>query len=59
MKSLDKVDKRAVENVSTKTYQPSHYKSNNDSEKGLALTHEQVSDTFTEGTIEYKKERNK
>ncbi|WP_231686854.1 YozQ family protein [Bacillus sp. JCM 19034] len=56
---MDKVDKRAVENVSTKTYQPSHYKSNNDSEKGLALTHEQVSDTFTEGTIEYKKERNK
>lgn len=56
MKSLDKAGKKAVENVSTKSYQPSQYNSKNESEKGLALTHEQVSDTFTEGTIDYKDE---
>ncbi|WP_158737865.1 YozQ family protein [Alteribacillus sp. YIM 98480] len=35
-----------------KTYHPSDYTSTDQSSKGLASTHEQVSDTYTEGTID-------
>ncbi|GAE29892.1 hypothetical protein JCM9152_1279 [Halalkalibacter hemicellulosilyticusJCM 9152] len=53
---LDKTDKQRVEEMATKSYQPSYYKSENETEKGIAVTHEQVSDTLTEGTIENKNE---
>ncbi|MFB4164510.1 YozQ family protein [Alteribacillus sp. JSM 102045] len=35
-----------------KTYDPSDYSSSEPDSKGLASTHEQVSDTYTEGTID-------
>ncbi|HSU79907.1 MAG TPA: YozQ family protein [Candidatus Angelobacter sp.] len=36
----------------TKQYDPSDYKKTSIESKGLATTHEQVSDTYTEGTID-------
>ncbi|MFN7250109.1 MAG: YozQ family protein [Anaerobacillus sp.] len=38
--------------IAEKSFDPSDYCSKNEVEKGLAITHEQVSDTYTEGTIE-------
>lgn len=38
--------------VAGKTYEPSDYKGNSQLEVGLAMTHEQASDTLTEGTID-------
>ncbi|UFT98285.1 YozQ family protein [Radiobacillus kanasensis] len=40
--------------VARKIYQPEQYTSNNETEQGLAMTHEQASDTLTEGTIDGK-----
>ncbi|MBU9722196.1 MULTISPECIES: YozQ family protein [Bacillaceae] len=40
--------------VAEKSYHVFDYTSSNESDKGLAITHEQVSDTFTEGTIDGK-----
>lgn len=40
--------------IAENNYQVKHYSSNNPLEKGLAITHEQVSDTYTEGTLEAK-----
>lgn len=36
----------------TKQYEPSDYKSESEESKGLAMTHEQVSDTYVEGTVD-------
>ncbi|WP_416148678.1 YozQ family protein [Salipaludibacillus sp. HK11] len=41
-------------NKEVRNYQPSDYEKSDDQSKGLAVTHEQVSDTFTEGTIDGK-----
>jgi hypothetical protein len=38
--------------VAGKQYNPSFYKNANEVEAGLATTHEQASDTYTEGTID-------
>ena len=38
--------------VAGKVYNPSDYKSNSVVSNGIAITHEQASDTWTEGTIE-------
>ncbi|OLO27617.1 hypothetical protein BTR23_19525 [Alkalihalophilus pseudofirmus] len=38
--------------VAENSYQPSDYKSTNETEKGLAFVHEQVSDAYVEGTID-------
>ncbi len=38
--------------VAENSYDPSDYHSNNEVDKGLAITHEQVSDTYMEGTID-------
>lgn len=40
--------------IAGKTYEPSDYQSNALEDQGLAITHEQTSDTLTEGTIEAK-----
>ncbi|MDG5788953.1 YozQ family protein [Evansella sp. AB-P1] len=42
------------EAIANKSYEPSDYKSNDETAKGLAMTHEQVSDAYTEGTIDGK-----
>ncbi|WP_247747345.1 YozQ family protein [Alkalihalobacillus sp. BA299] len=38
--------------VAENSYDPSDYKSSNETEKGLAFVHEQVSDSYVEGTID-------
>ncbi|QDP41039.1 DUF4025 domain-containing protein [Radiobacillus deserti] len=35
-----------------KFFQPEQYNSNDETEQGLAVTHEQASDTLVEGTID-------
>jgi hypothetical protein len=51
--SMAKKDEKSSSNeIAEKSFDPSDYCSKNEVEKGLAITHEQVSDTFTEGTIE-------
>ncbi|GAE33758.1 YozQ family protein [Halalkalibacter akibai] len=40
--------------VAEQSYQPEDYQSTNEVEKGLATTHEQVSDVYVEGTIDGK-----
>ncbi len=40
--------------IAGKTFDPADYQSNSLEAKGLAITHEQTSDTWTEGTIEAK-----
>lgn len=46
--------KRKQGSIAEKNFEPSNYKSVNDLEQGLAITHEQVNDTLTEGTIDDK-----
>jgi hypothetical protein len=38
--------------VAGRNYDPSDYKSNSDLSSGLAMTHEQVSDAYVEGTVD-------
>ncbi len=40
--------------VAENSFDPSDYSSSEEIDKGLAITHEQVSDTLTEGTIDGK-----
>lgn len=40
------------EKLATKMYEPSDYQANTRLSQGLAETHEQVSDTYMEGTID-------
>ncbi|AXI07729.1 DUF4025 domain-containing protein [Oceanobacillus zhaokaii] len=50
-------EKEAIENakkVAEKLYNPSDYESKNQLEKGMSITHEQVSDSYMEGTIDGK-----
>ncbi|SHG72596.1 YozQ family protein [Ornithinibacillus halophilus] len=49
---MSKNDKKEMEKVAEKMYEPSYYKSNTQLGKGLATTHEQVSDTYMEGTVD-------
>lgn len=46
------VNNKKTRTVAAKTFEPSDYKNNNELEAGLAVTHEQVSDTLTEGTVD-------
>jgi hypothetical protein len=51
------MDKNKITNsneVAEKNYDAAGYKSNNLVEKGLATTHEQATDAYTEGTIDAK-----
>ena len=54
MLSLDKKKgtNQSSNQVAENSYDPSDYLSNNELDKGLAITHEQVSDTYMEGTID-------
>ncbi|MFS0673786.1 YozQ family protein [Ornithinibacillus sp. 179-J 7C1 HS] len=48
-------DKKELNNskeVAEKYYDVSGYQSSNETEKGLAMTHEQATDAYTEGTID-------
>ncbi|SDM17113.1 YozQ family protein [Sediminibacillus halophilus] len=47
-----KAMKKDAEKVAEKMYDPSDYQKKDPLSKGLAVTHEQVSDDYTEGTIE-------
>ncbi|MGP4081151.1 YozQ family protein [Pseudalkalibacillus sp. R45] len=38
--------------IAEKNYQPSDYEENSNLSSGLAITHEQTSDTMVEGTID-------
>lgn len=40
--------------VAENSFDPSDYSSSQEVDQGLAITHEQVSDTLTEGTIDGK-----
>ncbi|WP_010094637.1 YozQ family protein [Ornithinibacillus scapharcae] len=50
----DKQEQKNSNEVAEKYYDVSGYQSNNQTEKGLAITHEQATDAYTEGTIEAK-----
>jgi len=52
-KKEDVVTENAMK-VSGKNFDPSNYDSDNEVDKALAITHEQVSDVFTEGTSDGK-----
>lgn len=41
-----------AEKVAEKNYEVEDYQSNDETASGLAVTHEQVSDAYTEGTID-------
>lgn len=45
-------DEKEVRKMTEKNYQPQDYTSKNEHDAGLATTHEQVSDTYIEGTVE-------
>lgn len=54
---MDKNNNESIENaekVAEKMYDVSDYKSNDSVDKGIAITHEQVSDDYMEGTIDAK-----
>mgnify|MGYP001225550830 CR=1 FL=1 len=42
--------------IAEEYYQSSYYNGKSQFEKGLATTHEQVSDTYAEGTIDQQEE---
>lgn len=46
--------KNLITRISEKNYDSSDYKSSSEFESGLAITHEQATDSLTEGTIEAK-----
>ncbi|WP_164217441.1 YozQ family protein [Virgibacillus sp. YIM 98842] len=50
-------ERKSTENsskIADKTYDVSDYESNESVDKGMAITHEQVSDNYMEGTIDGK-----
>ncbi|WP_070119540.1 YozQ family protein [Bacillus marinisedimentorum] len=54
MKKPKKPASQRAEKVAEKTYEPADYKSSEETERGLAVTHEQVSDTLVEGSTDGK-----
>lgn len=50
----DKMNQKESNEVAEKNYDVTGYQSNNQAEKGMAITHEQATDAYTEGTIEAK-----
>ncbi len=46
--------KKQAGNIAEKTYHPSDYESSSITSQGLAMTHEQVSDNYMEGTNDGK-----
>ncbi len=55
-KNMDKKKKEDETRVASEYYQASYYNGKSQFEKGMAETHEQVSDTYFEGTIDQEKE---
>lgn len=51
---LDKSKQKAANEVAEKMYDAQDYKSSNPVDKGISITHEQVTDTYTEGTVDGK-----
>ncbi|WP_110928944.1 YozQ family protein [Bacillus massiliglaciei] len=54
-----KVSKKDYEATAGKQYQPSDHEGESQIEQGTALTHEQVSDNYHEGTIDQLTESDK
>ena len=52
MTDKNKISEEVAGKVAEKTYKVSDYKSEDETDKGLANTHEQVSDAYVEGTID-------
>ncbi|WP_047980115.1 YozQ family protein [Ornithinibacillus contaminans] len=50
--SKDKNEVNKSKEVAEKYYDASGYQSSNEAEKGLAITHEQATDAYTEGTVD-------
>ncbi|MCP3028213.1 DUF4025 domain-containing protein [Halobacillus sp. A5] len=48
------MEKQNRKTIGDRKYEASDYKRKDETSKGLADTHEQVSDTFTEGTYDVK-----
>ncbi|OCA82012.1 YozQ family protein [Pseudobacillus wudalianchiensis] len=44
--------KKTEQGPAGKTFEFNHYQSSDETEKGFAITHEQATDTYTEGTID-------
>ncbi|MFD2761713.1 YozQ family protein [Lentibacillus juripiscarius] len=53
-KKQNKVSSEDSRKVAEKDYEPSNYQEDTQFEKGMAVTHEQVSDGYKEGTIDRK-----
>lgn len=51
-KKNNQTNKENSRKVAEKNYEPSDYEGETQLEKGLAETHEQVSDDYNEGTID-------
>lgn len=52
MEKRQKVSQRDSDKVAETNYHPNQYKSEDDTEQGLAITHEQASDAYMEGEIQ-------
>ncbi|MGP4068926.1 YozQ family protein [Halobacillus sp. B29] len=44
--------KQKIEQIAERSYESADYEKNDETSRGLSVTHEQVSDTMTEGTID-------
>ncbi|WP_226035987.1 YozQ family protein [Aquibacillus saliphilus] len=53
-KNNKKVSQQDANKVAEKTYDPSDYQSTDQLSQGTAITHEQASDGYTEGSIDGK-----
>lgn len=53
-KKQRKVNKEDSRNIAERNYEPENYLGNTQFDKGMAETHEQVSDDYHEGTIDRK-----
>ncbi|MGM0844757.1 MAG: YozQ family protein [Bacillota bacterium] len=51
---MTKKQQKLTTELAGRTYEVSDYKESDELSKGLAMTHEQVSDSLTEGTIDGK-----
>lgn len=55
-KKQHKTNPEDSRNIAEKDYEPANYRGSTQFEKGMAETHEQVSDDYKEGTIDRKLE---
>ncbi|MFP7171289.1 YozQ family protein [Terribacillus sp. 7520-G] len=51
---MDKSKQKAANEVAEKMYDAQNHDSSNPVDKGISITHEQVTDTYTEGTVDGK-----